>query len=162
MRNSSRVIDIASGVVFVVLLSGAAQAQTMHHTSPTAAQPVTYLESAEVSSAFAVGKPLLEVPGYKIHASRREAPGMAEIHLRDTDIIYVLDGSATIVTGGTAVDAKATATDELRGSAIDGGQARRLVKGDVMVVPNGTPHWFREVQGPFLYYVVKVDAGGRP
>ena len=43
---------------------------------------------------------------YKIHASRREGPGVAEIHTRDTDIAYVIHGSATLVTGGTAVDVK--------------------------------------------------------
>jgi mannose-6-phosphate isomerase-like protein (cupin superfamily) len=74
----------------------------------------------------------------------------------------VLDGSATIVTGGTATDPKTIATDEIRGASIESGQSRTLVKGDVMVIPNGTPHWFKEIQGPFLYYVVKVDTGGRP
>lgn len=122
--------------------------------------PVTYIESSAVASAFAKGRPLVEVSGYKIHASRREAPGMAEIHVRDTDILYVLEGSATMVTGGSVPDAKTTAQDELRGSAIEGGEVRVLRKGDVLIVPNGTPHWFKEVDGPFLYYVVKVDAGG--
>ena len=60
------------------------------------------------------------------------------------------------VTGGTVVDGKTTAPDEIRGPRIDGGESRRLGKGDVIIVPNGTPHWFKEVQGPVLYYVVKV------
>ena len=46
----------------------------------------------------------------------------------------------------------------IRGSAIEGGQPRMLVKGDVMVIPNGVPHWFENVQAPFLYYVVKATA----
>jgi glc operon protein GlcG len=126
------------------------------------ARTVTHLDSGTVSAAFAAGRPLVEVEGYKIHASRREAPGMAEVHVKDTDIIYVLDGTATLVTGGEVVDGKTTATDEIRGASIRGGQPRRLAKGDVIVVPNGTPHWFQEVDGPFLYYVVKVTepAGG--
>ena len=99
---------------------------------------------------------MFETDGYKIHASRRETPGMAEVHMRDTDIIYVLSGSATIVTGGTVIDGKTVADDEIRGSAIEGGQPRMLLKGDVMVVPNGVPHWFKKVQAPFLYYVVKA------
>ena len=44
---------------------------------------------------------MIEVGDYKIHASRREGTGMAEVHTRDTDIAYVLLGSATLVTGGT-------------------------------------------------------------
>ncbi len=91
-----------------------------------------------------------------VHASRREAPGMAEIHTLDTDIIYVLAGTATLVTGGTAVDAVTMAANELRGTAVRDGQSRRLAKGDVLIIPNGVPDWFQEVQGPFLYYVVKV------
>ena len=54
---------------------------------------------------------------YMVHASRREAPGMAEIHTKDADIVYVLDGTATLVTGGTAVDLKTTGPDEFRGQS---------------------------------------------
>lgn len=117
---------------------------------------VTYIESGKVASAFARGAPLLELGQYKIHASRREAPGQAEVHVRDTDIIYVLEGTATFVTGGKVVKGMTTAPDEIRGDRIEGGQSFRLSKGDVMVVPNGTPHWFKQVEAPFLYYVVKV------
>jgi len=91
-----------------------------------------------------------------VHASRREMPGMAEIHTKDADIVYVLDGAATLVTGGAAVDAKMTEPDELRGSSISGGEVHELKKGDVIIVPAGVPHWFKEVSNPFLYYVVKA------
>jgi glc operon protein GlcG len=91
-----------------------------------------------------------------VHASRRDSAGMAEVHAKDTDIIYVLDGTATVVTGGSVIDGKATAADELRGKSIQNGERRKLAKGDVMIVPNGTPHWFQDVRGPFTYYVVKV------
>jgi quercetin dioxygenase-like cupin family protein len=91
-----------------------------------------------------------------VHASRRDSAGMVEVHARDTDIIYVLDGAATVVTGGKVVDGRETAADEIRGKSIDDGQRRQLAKGDVMIVPNGTPHWFQKVRAPFTYYVVKV------
>ena len=131
--------------------------------SATAGQsPVTYIPSDKVTAGFAKGSVLFAGPVYMVHASRRDTPGQAEVHVKDTDIIYVLEGSSTFITGGIAVGAKETAPDELRGSAIDGGEIRHLVKGDVIIVPNGTPHWFKEVQAPFLYYVVKVReaAGG--
>src|SRR5918996_6163490 len=125
---------------------GLAQAQTQDGK-------VTYLRSDQVQAAFAKGSPLVEVEDYKIHASRRASePGLAEIHTRDTDIIYVLQGSATLVTGGRAVAAKTTGPEELRGSAIEGGERREITAGDVVVVPNGTPHWFQRVNGPLLYY----------
>ncbi len=137
---------VAGGVGFAWIGAGSAGEKST----------VTHLAAAQVSAAFDKGAPLLEVEAYKIHASRREAPGMAEIHEIDTDIIYVLDGAATLVTGGTVKDAKSTAPGEIRGVAIQNGVTRQLVQGDVVVVPNGTPHWFKEVTPPFLYYVVKV------
>jgi len=121
---------------------------------------VTFIPAARVTTAFAKGEPLVENGLYKVHASRREGPGMAEVHVRDTDIVYVLEGGATIVTGGQVVDGKTTATDEIRGRSIIGGTERRLAKGDLFIVPNGVPHWFSEVQAPFLYYVVKTTAAG--
>jgi mannose-6-phosphate isomerase-like protein (cupin superfamily) len=121
---------------------------------------VTFIPAARVTTAFAKGEPLVENGLYKVHASRREGPGMAEVHARDTDIIYVLEGSATIVTGGQVVDGKTTATDEIRGRSIIGGSERRLARGDLFIVANGVPHWFSEVQAPFLYYVVKTTAAG--
>lgn len=119
---------------------------------------VAYLKSDSVQAAFMKGSPLLETGTYKIHASRRDADGQAEVHVRDTDIVYVLDGTATLVTGGQVVNGKTTARDEQRGDAIVGGQTQHLIKGDVVVVPNGTPHLFKDVTAPFLYYVVKVTA----
>jgi glc operon protein GlcG len=127
-----------------------------------AADGVTRIGHAQVTTAFAKGMPLIEAGDYKIHASRREGPGLAEIHTRDTDIAYVLQGSATLVTGGTAVDPKPIGPEEVRGSAIQGGETRRLEPGDVVVIPNGVPHWFKQVEAPLLYYVVKVRQAPRP
>lgn len=123
----------------------------------TTSSAITYFDRATVVAAFAKGVPLIEVNNYKVHASRREAPGMAEVHNLDTDIVYVLEGSATLVTGGTVVDGKTTAPNELRGKEISGGETHKLIKGDVIIVPAGTPHWFKEVKAPLLYYVVKVS-----
>jgi mannose-6-phosphate isomerase-like protein (cupin superfamily) len=114
-----------------------------------------------VSAAFAKGMPLVETSGYKVHANRRDGNGLAEVHARDTDILYVLEGTATLVTGGKVVNGKSTADDELRGDSIAAGTVRHLVKGDVVIVPNGVPHLFRDVTGPFIYFVVKVSGERR-
>jgi glc operon protein GlcG len=124
----------------------------------SAASATTYLDHAAVANAFAKGQPLLEVPGYKVHASRRDAPGMAEVHLWETDVVYVVDGAATLVTGGTLVEPRATEPGQIRGPGITGGTEHHLTKGDVIVVPNNEPHWFKEVRAPFLYFVVKPIA----
>jgi glc operon protein GlcG len=121
--------------------------------------PVTFFDSKTVSDAFAKGAVLEDGSNgenYMVHASRREKPGMSEVHELDTDIIYVLGGTATFVTGGTSVEPKMVAPNEFRGTRVEGGESRQLQKGDVVIVPKGTPHWFKQVDGAFLYYVVKV------
>lgn len=121
-------------------------------------QSVNYFTKDQVAASFAKGAVLLDGNGrnYMVHTSRRATPGQAEIHTKDTDIIYVIDGSATFATGGSALDPKTVAPDEIRGSAIQGGETRRISKGDVITVPAGTPHQFKEVNGPINYYTVKV------
>jgi len=126
------------------------------HASGSEDAGVTYLPSAEVTAGFAKGAVLFEGSRYMVHASRREKAGQAEVHLQDADIIYVLEGTATIVTGGEVVDGHETAPGEIRGASIRGGSNRRLSPGDVLIVPEKTPHWFSEVDAPFLYYVVKA------
>jgi uncharacterized protein GlcG (DUF336 family) len=136
-----------------VAMAGAAAARSFG--SKAAAAPVTYFDSARVAAAFAKGMPLLEVGGYAIHASRRDGPGMAEVHDWETDVLYVLEGSATVITGGTVVDPQVVEPGQTRGPVIRGGERRRIAKGDVMVIPAGVPHWFQDVQGPLTYFVVK-------
>jgi glc operon protein GlcG len=134
------------------------RSQKAHATTSTPS-PVIHFESKNVREAFAKGAVLIDGSdgrNYMVHASRRDKPGMAEVHTLDTDVIYVLEGSATFVTGGTVDEPKAVAPNEIRGVGINGGQTRRLSKGDVITVANGTPHWFKEVEGTLLYYVVKV------
>jgi glc operon protein GlcG len=121
--------------------------------------PISYWKSGDVAAAFAKGSVLFDGDdgrNYMVHASHREGPGMAEVHELDADIIYVLEGSATFVTGGTVEGGKTTAPSEIRGTSITNGETRRIAKGDVLIVPSGTPHWFKDVNGPLNYYVVKV------
>jgi glc operon protein GlcG len=144
----------ASAVQDEELAIAGAAALTDHKTTP-----VKFIDAKMVADGFAKGAVLEDGSNgenYMVHASRREKPGMSEVHELDTDIIYVLDGTATFVTGGTSVDPKMVAANEFRGSMIDGGETRQLKKGDVVIVPKGTPHWFKQVDGAFLYYVVKV------
>jgi uncharacterized protein GlcG (DUF336 family)/quercetin dioxygenase-like cupin family protein len=118
---------------------------------------VSFFDRAQVDAAFANGAVLFDHSDkYMVHASRRTQAGGVEIHNEDADIVYVLDGTATLVTGGKPLDAKTVAPGEIRGSGIEGGDTRELKKGDVVIVPAGVPHWFQQVSNPFLYYVVKA------
>ena len=147
-----------------VAIAGAAALSNANSGSGNAGDPpssgVLYFPAEQVSKAFEKGAVLYDGEGgkrnYMIHASHREKPGMAEIHTKDTDVIYVLEGTTTFVTGGTAIETKNIAPDEIRGTSIRGGESRTLQKGDVIIVPNSVPHWFKEIPAPFNYYVVKV------
>ena len=115
-----------------------------------------FLPHAQVDDAFAKGLPLLINTSYKIQAGRRVVPGVVEIHEHDTDILYFNEGSATIVTGGTPVAPKPSASGEIRADKMTGGVAHKVTKGDIIVIPSGVTHWFTEVTGPCVYFVVKV------
>ena len=117
---------------------------------------VTHLPAKQVHAAFVKGMPLARGMNYKIDASHRDEAGIVEIHTRDTDILYMLRGTATLVTGGIVTDAKTIEPEEIRGRESAGGESRKITKGDVVIIPNGTPHWFKEVNEPIDYYVVKV------
>jgi mannose-6-phosphate isomerase-like protein (cupin superfamily) len=117
---------------------------------------VVFIDHTKVADGFAKGMPLLTNSSYRVQAGRRVMPGEAEVHASDTDIFFVTEGTATIMTGGKPVEPRATGTGEIRAPKTEGGVARRLVKGDVLIVPAGVPHWFSEVNEPFIYFLVKV------
>jgi uncharacterized protein GlcG (DUF336 family)/mannose-6-phosphate isomerase-like protein (cupin superfamily) len=119
----------------------------------------TFIDHTRVIAAFQRGMPLLKTAGYKVHASRRVEPGLAEIHTKDTDVIYVLDGSATLVMGGRAIDAKEIAPNEVRGAKIQDGVEHYIVAGDVIVIPSGVPHQFTKINSELHYFVCKPTAG---
>ena len=146
----------------VVAVSAVPLAHRLDASAPLEA--VRYFSADNVARSFASGAVLDAQPGsnYMIHTSRRTAPGMAEVHEHETDLIYVMEGAATFVTGGTVVAPKTTAPGEIRGESIEGGETRHLSKGDVIVVPAGTPHWFQDVQPPVHYYTIKVRSEVKP
>jgi mannose-6-phosphate isomerase-like protein (cupin superfamily) len=139
----------------------ASTTETATAASQAGAKPgsaeVTYLPKDKVATAFLKGGPLHSLENYKVLAGHRDdAKKAAEVHTKDTDVFYILAGSATFVTGGELVDGGPTDPDEIRGPSIKGGEAHKLQAGDVIIIPRGVPHHFTEVAGPFNYFVVKV------
>ena len=117
---------------------------------------VTYKDHDAVAAAIANGGQLASGPDFAISVAKRTGPGQVEVHDKETDVIYVVDGAATFVTGGKMVGGKVTKPGQSLGSDIIGGQTHHLGKGDVIVVPATTPHWFKEVPQSVSYFVVKV------
>jgi len=117
---------------------------------------VTYVDHEKVAAALSKGGPLVSAADLLVSGSHRDKAGQVEVHDKETDVIYVVDGAATFVTGGKMVGGKVTKPGQSLGSDIIGGQTHHLGKGDVIVVPATTPHWFKEVPQSVSYFVVKV------
>ena len=91
--------------------------------------------------------------GYQIINTIRDKDGQAEIHADWNDNLFVQEGEASFVTGGTAVDAKVTAPGEQRGTAIKGGATMTMRAGDYFFVPAGTPHQMKVAPGQRIRFI---------
>jgi mannose-6-phosphate isomerase-like protein (cupin superfamily) len=137
------------------------------------ARSVVYFPKEEVDANFQHHKGMDETlyapdygeHNYSVKTSRREKPLAAELHMTYTDVLYVVKGSATLITGGKLVDDITPATypngkpfskDEKWGRSISGGESRHLSAGDVVIIPNGVPHWFSQIDSSFWFFNVKV------
>jgi glc operon protein GlcG len=166
-------VVVDGSIVGAVGVSGAASADEDSElarlgaaaaSAAAAAQPngnghrAHFFPSEDVRSRFGTGGLLLDADGFKIDAGRREGPGEVEYHERLVDVMRVVEGTATVVTGGEIVDPREVGPGEIRGREVVGGEEHRLSPGDVLAIPSGVPHQFTEVSDPFLYFVVKVEA----
>jgi len=121
------------------------------------ADQVTYADAAKVAEAFAKGGGLSTGSDHIASDLRRVKPGQVEVHTKETDIFYIVDGTATFVTGGTVVGQKELRANQLTGTDIQSGQIHQLKKGDFITIPAGTPHWFKDVPSSgATYYMVKI------
>ena len=130
-----------------------------------AAQPPamkTFASSADVAAMIAKAKaerkpdqplfaqPILQLAPYTASLEYRGAVGPAAVHETEAEMFYVIEGSATLVTGGKLVNEKRTNPQNLTGTAIEGGSARPVAKGDFIIVPEKTPHWFSTINGTIV------------
>jgi mannose-6-phosphate isomerase-like protein (cupin superfamily) len=120
------------------------------------ADAATYISRDKVAEALAKGGSLAATKEYTVSGAHRSTAGQVEMHEKETDILYVMDGEATFVTGGTMVGGKMSKAGQWLGSDITGGKTLHLTKGDVVTIPAGMPHWFKEVPKSVSYFVVKV------
>ena len=143
--------------VFVKLLTFAGWAALPMVPVTANAQSPVYVESQKVLENFGKqgGNPLVPGEAYRVQTDRRTANGNIEIHEKETDIFYVMDGSATLIAGGTAVEPKATRPGQMTAKDIMNGQTCNLKNGDIVVIPAGQPHWFKQVNGFINYLTVK-------
>ena len=138
----------------LALTLGLAAGVFLTHAAET--DGVAFFGHDQVATALAKGGTLLKRATYSVSGSHRDKAGQVEVHDKETDVFYVVDGSATFVTGGTMIGGKVISPGQWHGTEIRGGETHHLAKGDVMVIPAGTPHWFKMVPTQVSYFVVKV------
>ena len=143
-------------VTTVLAVPALMYSQTAPAQPRTPLSAATFVDHEKVAAALAKGGPLVTASDVLVSGSHRDKPGQVEVHDKEMDVIYVTNGTATFVTGGKIVGGKMSRPDQWLGTDITGGTTHKLVKGDVIVVPAGMPHWFKEVPGQVSYYVVKV------
>jgi uncharacterized RmlC-like cupin family protein len=115
---------------------------------------------------------VVDVGGYNVGVYVVTRPKSAEqgaiLHdNRICEVYYMLEGAGTLVTGGALVEPKRVPADSrvvtqingpsISGSRIEGGTRRRIAKGDVVIIPGGTPHWWSEIESDIAYVVVRPD-----
>ena len=119
---------------------------------------VHYIGHDKVTEVMSKGGPIVSDPGLVVLAQRREA-GLVEYHDHTNHVFVMVEGEATMVVGGTMVDAKRTAPDQMRAPSLEGGTIYHLSKGDVITIPAKTPHWFKEVPTKTVaYYAVNIES----
>ena len=99
---------------------------------------------------------ILTLAPYNANLEYRTGLAPASVHEKDAELFYVIEGSGTMVTGGTVVNPTRTNEANLSGPAIAGGQTRKIAKGDFLIVPQGQPHQITQVDGELMLMTFHV------
>ncbi len=156
-------------ILLAACTAGAAGAQ---QPAAPAAIPVTamktFCSSAEVQALISKakserkdGQPIVvervvQLTPYMANLEYRASVGLAAVHEKEAELMYVVDGSGTIVTGGTLVSQTRTNPTNLTGTAIDGGTQQKIAKGDFIFIPENTPHWISAIDGTIVLMSLHV------
>ena len=157
-----------TAIVLGILLAASALGETsLPATDVTAASIDAFLKALpreEISD-----KPIrvVDVGGYHVGVygvyRPKDKPGEAIIHeTKVTEVYQMLSGNATLVTGGTIAESHRQGTPghmSVRGPRIENGVSRHVGKGDVIIIPGGTPHWFSSLDSDITYLIIRPDPG---
>ena len=138
-------LSAAAALAFALpALAQAPSSGVSHDRAPLFRTPDLHAQleklAAEAREKGSSGTTLEDYGSYKIQLSVRTASGGAEVHAHWDDVMIVEEGSATLITGGTVVDARTSADGETHGARVENGESRTIRPGDVLTVRAGTPH----------------------
>jgi mannose-6-phosphate isomerase-like protein (cupin superfamily) len=150
---------LAIVIALALTLVTAAVAAQQPASQPSLQAIKTYASSADVAALIVKAKnerkadqavfpqPLLSLAPYDVILEYRGIVGLAAVHEREMEIFCIVEGTATMVTGGKLVKETRTNPTNLSGTAIEGGTSQTVSKGDFIIVPENTPHWFSVISG---------------
>jgi mannose-6-phosphate isomerase-like protein (cupin superfamily) len=140
-------------------MGGYAQTMNSDHWSTTQLlERAKHLQELAAKGEGSASETLEKYPHHYTMLAYRQHSGGGELHQNFADIFYILDGHATVLTGGSLVEQKTTGPGEIRGKSVDGGSRQELRAGDVVNIPAGTPHQMLVSDGESItYFVVKVE-----
>lgn len=141
-------------VALIGLLSAAQAPAPAPSTFMSDADLMSALKTAAVAAPDMHTAPVKNSDHYRINIVRRTKPQGAIAHPGFMEVHHIIEGTGTLVTGGTIVrPAGAAATS----ATIEGGVSRRVAKGDVVLIPAGGPHWYKDVDGTITYLEVRFE-----
>jgi len=151
---------VGFGIALVVSIA-AAQAQEPAPVKTFSSAADVQALIAKAKSERKDGQPLvleriLQLAPYNANLEYRASVGPAAIHEKEAEVFYVIDGSGTMVTGGKLANEKRTNPENLTGTGIEGGTPREVAKGDFIIVPENTAHWFQSINGAIVLMTLHV------
>lgn len=150
--------------LFVASLFFVAGAMAQSPAQPTK----TFSSAADVQALIAkaksdrkedqpmVAERILHLAPYNANLEYRAGIAPASVHEKEAEVFYVIDGTATMVTGGKLINEKRTNPANLSGTGIESGESRTVAKGDFIIVPENTPHWFSKIDGVLVLMTLHV------
>ena len=117
---------------------------------------VIRVDADKVAAALAKGGNLITAPNVSVSGVHRVTAGQVAVHDKETEVLYFLDGEATLVTGGKMVGGTVSRPGQWVGTDITGGQTHHVAKGDVFMIPAGVPHWYKEIPQSITYFEVHM------
>ena len=120
------------------------------------AEVVAELDQAESAGASAGGSSVSISPGISVRRRSSSVLQYAVLHPWSVEIYRILEGSGTLVTGGKLILPLAESTNPnivRTRTGVEGGLARRVSAGDILVLQPGTPHWFSSIDGESITYM---------
>ncbi len=150
-------------------VAGSARAQEpLPATDITAAQMQAFLNALPRNEINDLPVRVVDVGGYRVGVfgvfRPKNDPGDAIAHeTKTSEVYFILDGGGTLVTGGKIVNPKpvpANRSPGPRGEKIEGGVTRHVSKGDMIIIPGRTPHWWSSLDGDINYMIIRPDPAG--